>query len=640
METHNRPEVPALLTERYANDDLAAQLQTMEQFAPYPTADDRAAWEGLPAALRQADIAAAEARLAMQWPALPATVFMQFRRDGNRSNFEELSFERRSALNDLVIGECQEAKGRFVDDIINGLWCTCEESFWGVPAHNDSSRFPGTPLPDTADRIIDLFAGETAGLLAWTCYLLRTRLDAVHPVIYDRLEREMQERIIQPYLTRDDYWWMGLQTDARGRPLARLNNWTPWCVSNCLTAVLLLEPDRERRLAAVLKALRSLDRFLEVYHADGGCDEGPSYWGRAGASMFDCLNLLQQATGGLVDVWEEPLIQNMGRYIYRVHIDGDWFVNFADCPARVRIPTHLVYLYGRRIGDDGLVAMGAGFHRERLAEGQPLGRASGLLRRLPATFSAAQLDALSLRCPYVRDVWMEGLQVMTAREREGSAEGLYLAAKGGHNAESHNHNDVGQFIVYCDGQPVLIDAGVERYTAKTFSPQRYEIWTMQSAYHNLPTIGGVQQVPGHTRAAAETHYEMDDSVARLCLDIAPAYPEEAQLRRWYRTCELRRGTQAAVVVRDRFELAEAMPATLSLITPREPTLEAEGRLRLPGTTDAVVSFDAVALRPVIETIDIADERLQLAWGGRLYRVLLESREPMDSGDWELWVEAG
>ena len=74
--------------------------------------------------------------------------------------------------------------------------------------------------------------------------------------------------------------------------------------------------------------------------------------------------------------------------------------------------------------------------------------------------------------------------------------GFYLAAKGGHNAESHNHNDVGNFIVYADGRPVLIDAGVGTYTAKTFSPQRYEIWTMQSAYHNLPTINGFLQKDG------------------------------------------------------------------------------------------------------------------------------------------------
>ena len=75
--------------------------------------------------------------------------------------------------------------------------------------------------------------------------------------------------------------------------------------------------------------------------------------------------------------------------------------------------------------------------------------------------------------------------------REGSAEGLCLAAQGGTNGQSHNHNDVGNFVVYADGLPAIIDVGVETYTAKTFSSPRYGIWTMQSAYHNCPTIDGV-----------------------------------------------------------------------------------------------------------------------------------------------------
>ncbi len=90
--------------------------------------------------------------------------------------------------------------------------------------------------------------------------------------------------------------------------------------------------------------------------------------------------------------------------------------------------------------------------------------------------------------------------------KRGSARGLTVAAKGGHNDESHNHNDVGEFVVYCDGKPLLIDAGVETYSRKTFSPQRYEIWTMQSAYHNLPTIDGVQQAPGAAFAARDVTY--------------------------------------------------------------------------------------------------------------------------------------
>ena len=128
-------------------------------------------------------------------------------------------------------------------------------------------------------------------------------------------------------------------------------------------------------------------------------------------------------------------------------------------------------------------------------------------------FSAAEIAQAEAYAPQPRDVWLPVIEVMAARDQARSARGLYVAAKGGHNNESHNHNDIGEFVVYLDGLPLLIDAGVETYSRKTFSPQRYEIWTMQSAYHSLPTIDGVQQSPGEQFAARDVHYAADDDHA-------------------------------------------------------------------------------------------------------------------------------
>src|SRR5690606_18179290 len=161
------------------------------------------------------------------WPALPATLFMEYARNGNRRNFERASFARRGALEGLITAECVEGSGRFIDDIVNGIWAICEESFWGVPAHNAVHGLPGSPLPDTADPIIDLFAAETGALLAFAHYLLKSRLDGVSELIADRIVRETKARIIDPFLERDDFWWMGLVGDRW------VNNWNPWCTSNC-----------------------------------------------------------------------------------------------------------------------------------------------------------------------------------------------------------------------------------------------------------------------------------------------------------------------------------------------------------------------------------------------------------------------
>src|SRR5512137_2286293 len=83
---------------------------------------------------------------------------------------------------------------------------------------------------------------------------------------------------------------------------------------------LTAEPDAEHRVQLVHKLLRSLDSFLRFYPADGSCDEGPGYWGHAGGSLLDCLDLLHSASAGKLDVYAEPLVQEIGRFIYRAYI--------------------------------------------------------------------------------------------------------------------------------------------------------------------------------------------------------------------------------------------------------------------------------------------------------------------------------
>ncbi len=619
-----------MLEERYGST-VEDWLVPADSYHAFPAADDREAWEGLLPDVRCAVIAAGEEVRGCEWPPLPAALYMEFSRTGNRSRYERRYFQRRSALAELVIAECAEGAGRFLDDIVNGLWSICEESTWVVPAHNRHSG-AGEPLPDVTDPFIDLFAGDTGALLALTHNLLGARLDAVSDRICSRLRAEVKARILDPFLSHDDFWWMG-SSERR-----RLNNWSPWCVSNCLAASLLLEADQGRRARAVRKAIVILDRFLAGYHADGGCDEGPGYWTVAGGALLDCLELLHGASGGAVDVYGEPLIQEIGRYIHRVHISGDYYVNFADCNARLQIPAGLVYRYGRRTGDEELSALGSWAYAGQNAVGVRRGK---LLRALADLFCTGGIDERA-DPPLVRDVWLDGIEVMVARERGGSDDGLYLAAKGGHNDESHNHNDVGSFIVYCDGAPVMIDAGVGTYTAKTFSAQRYELWTMQSAYHNLPTVNGVQQQAGERFSARDVHYHAGDDAAELSLDIAGAYPEPAGIRSWRRTLRLARRADAHVEIVDDFALAPPAPEiTLSLMTACAPSVESPGVILLSASAGPVrLTYDPSALAPSVERIELDDERLCSSWGDRLFRIVLRVAQATDRGVLITRIERG
>jgi len=621
-----------MLAEHRYYDRLESVLLPREKYKPFPKAQERELWEQLPNQLREKLIREGEERLPFEWPALPAVRYMDFVRNGNRSRYEEVYFNRRQALAQLVMAECAEGQGRFIGQIINGIWCLCEESYWVVPAHMyNSQKSRGDALPDVTDPVIDLFAGETAGLLSWTLYLLEEQLDRESPMIGKRVRYEMKRRILDPFLEREDFWWMGLSGDRR------VNNWNPWCNSNCMTAFLICETDESRRVQALRKAMRSLDSFLAVYHSDGGCDEGPGYWSRAGGSLFDCLELLHGATGGAFHVYDDPLVQNIGRYIYRAHISGSYYVNFADGDTLLNIPAELVARYGKRIGDGNMYALGAAsLNLERLTSDKIV----SLFRLIPSVLNYAELEAERAVPPFVRDVWMDGIQFMAARERGGTDRGLFLAAKGGHNAESHNHNDVGQFIVYADGKPFIIDVGVETYTKKTFSERRYEIWTMRSGYHNLPTIDGAEQQAGKEYCATDVQYRTNDDEAELTLNIASAYPDHAGIASWYRTCLLERKETARIEVIDRFSLTQSTEEIfLSLMTPCEPQWE-DGAITLvhDASLKLRIRYDADRLAGTSEPVAVEDKKLRNVWGDKLHRIILKAKSPAKEGTWKLRIE--
>lgn len=624
----------SVLTGRFTPERVRNHLIPSDTWRPYPPIDDRRAWAAVTGATRAALVERAAQRAGMAWPELPASVFLDFARNGNRSRYERPHFERREALIQLVLGECAEAEGRFLDDIVNGVWALCEESFWGVSAHSYSRRFE-RGLPDTEFPVVDLFAAETGSLLAWTHYLLRPALSDELPVVLDRIEREVHSRILEPYRAVDDWMWLGFTQRADGRPP---NNWNPWIHSNVLAADLLLEPDAEIRAATVDRTLTGIDAFLAGYHSDGGCDEGISYWGRAGGSLFDCLDLLARASDDQLNAFDIPLVQEIGRYAYRAHIGGAWYVNFADGAAKTTPEPGVVYHYGKRIGDPKLMAQAA--EAERTRKGLPETKLS-IGRVLASTFDPIADEVASQPPPLVRESWMDGIQVLTARERDGSTDGLFLAAKGGHNAESHNHNDVGHFIVGLDGAPVLIDVGVETYTRKTFSAERYEIWTMQSAYHNLPTIDGHQQVAGPEFQARDVEAKVSADAAELSLDIAAAYPGEAGIRSWRRSARLDRGTEPEITLRDEWEL-ESAPAqlALSLMAASDVELVEPGVLRCTGVRRPLdVRYDPAVFNAEIERIAIDDTRLSPVWGDYVSRIQLHVSAPAAQGDWTVTMSA-
>jgi len=602
-----------LLTGGLSERSLAAALIPAARWHPYPTIQDRADWEAVPQEIRAGFIREAQQYLGTTWERIPATVTLQYIRNGTRSNYDGMNTRQREKLATLVFAEVFENAGHFLDQIADGIWAISEQTFWGSTAHLGMQR-AGNGLPDVTEPIVDLFAAETGALLAWTDYLLGDRLDKVSPLLRKRIRAEVDRRLLTPALERDDFWWMGFGERKN------VNNWNPWINSNWLAAALLLEADPARRTRSVYKIMRSLDNFINIYPDDGASDEGPGYWGRAGASLFDNLELLRSATNGTIDIYRAPLVRNMGQYIYRVYIKDQYFIPMGDASAKLTPDAELVYQYGKRIGDPLMQGFGA-LLAQRRGPYRPGSSSPG--RILPALLVAREIATAQVAEPLLGSVWLADLQLMAARSTPDSGMGWYVAAWGGHNAQSHNHNDVGNFIVYGDGKPVLIDLGVETYSAKTFSSQRYDIWTMQSAYHNLPTINGVMQAAGREFQAKDVSFNETANRVTFSADLASAYPAAAAVRRWQRRVTLDRQAPA-VELEDRYELAQwKEPVRLNLMTALSVDASKPGAVHLGGRY--VLTFDAHELHATAEEIPISDEHLRSVWGDRVERLVLTTQ---------------
>ncbi|WP_454686938.1 heparinase II/III domain-containing protein [Agrobacterium leguminum] len=580
-------EMMRLLPERFA--DFGAELTAQKIRSSAPGAFSRSLIE------------AAEQTLDEPWPTILAGDYREYSRTGNRDRFEALYFSRRLKLNTLVLGECAEGQGRFLDAIIDGLWLICEESGWQLPAHNSHIRGgPRDPLPDPQNPVIDLFAAETGANLALCLHLLTPELERANANLVSRIRAEIDRRITRPYLTRH-FWWMGNGDE-------RMNNWTAWITQNVLLSTLLLPTDQSTRRSVVEKALKSLDAFQKDYAEDGACEEGVLYYGHAALCLFGAMSILEaSAPGSMAPLFHAPKLRSMAEFILNMHVAEDRFFNFADAPAKVETSGVREYLFGKAVSSPRLQAFAAACWNR--SPDRLMCKEWNLWYRVQAVLAMPELSAPVPVEPAKTDIAYPGIGLAIARD------GVFdLAVKAGNNGESHNHNDVGSFTLYKNGVPFIIDVGVETYTAKTFSPQRYDIWTMQSAFHNLPTFGGVMQAAGAEFAARDFVTEFSEEQAEVSFDIAGAYPALARVEHYRRRVRLLRGSHVEVF--DDYQGGQE--AVLSLMAAEKPAVMPD-RLIFAGLGEIACEG---AGEPAIEAITINDARLRQSWPPVIYRILI------------------
>lgn len=426
---------------------------------------------------------------------LPYSLMTQFVETGKRKPFEREYFSRRKRLNTLALWARLEKNNTDVTHLEDTMWAICDEVTWALPAH-----LPPSSLRDGSARYhIDLFAAETGFALSEILFLLQEDISAA---VVERTQREIRERIIDAYLRQTFHWEQAE------------HNWAAVCAGSVGATVLYTLKAAERLTTVLHRVLGSMACYLNGFDKDGACREGLVYWTYGFGFYTYFSELLRQRTAGRIDLLQGEKVQAIARFQQKMMLTGDHIVSFSDSARRSTYQVGLTHRLKQRFPG---VEVPDVIARAGLTD-DPCGRWAHAVRnviwRTPNVQEGLQ-DAIDV-LPEAQ--WLVARQ----RTRQGTA---CFAAKGGHNGEPHNHNDVGTFLFHVEGDTLLTDTGYGEYTKAYFGPERYTLIVNSSAGHSVPIIEGTWQKPGRKYAAVLTDTEVTDHRAEMSLDLTRAYAD-------------------------------------------------------------------------------------------------------------------
>ncbi len=472
-------------------------------------------------------------------PELTDALYRDYAATGTRIHFEKIYFERRRRLARAAIAllatpnAARDPQHPVHRSFIDKLEDIFAEGSWALPAHvsdNPSGRDP---------QVIDLFAAETANLMAELLHVFNSLIPKEQQAI---IRRKLRRDIFENYLSADR-WWM-----------RTTNNWNAVCHQGVVGAALTIEDDPALLAALVVKAAGHLPTFIDGFGDDGACSEGPAYWSY-GFGWFTLLNeQLETRTRGELSLFaNHPKIARIAAYGPAMSLSNGYVVNFSDCPPTAELRASTLQYLGTTLHSPECLSLAiqnqARFmNPEKLEELCDISRSDFLFysrfflqpppppppqpqqSTAPADGSASKKST----------TFLPSLGVWVVRACDARGNTWELAAKGGHNAEHHNHNDVGNFILHINGHPMIAEIGMPEYNASYFSAKRYTHFAARSLGHSLPLINGQEQQDGANYTATILRADTTANAGQFHFeaDLTAAYPAAANLRSFVRRLTL------------------------------------------------------------------------------------------------------
>ncbi|MBR4887637.1 MAG: heparinase II/III family protein [Clostridia bacterium] len=505
-------------------------------------------------------------------PVLPYSSFKLFHETGDREKAQSDPvtgyFPRRSRLHSFSKLAWLYGREEDISEMEDALWAVCDEYTWSLPAHLKRGEGENAFVDklENGDYMVDLFAAETADALAEISFHMG---DKLAPIIRKRIAHLLEERTFSQVL-QNTFGWM-----------SNKGNWATVCAGSVGMAAIYAIEDNAHLAEVLARILPACDTFLQGFSKDGACLEGIGYWGYGFSFFTHLADTLLQRTKGEIDLFDDPRVPKVAAFQQKCFFKGGRTVSFSDGSSHGKYVRNGLNCYLYRKYADTIQ---------------------------PPTAELYAYDGHSWSGSFRTLLWVE--DVPDVGDAYGcypledaqwylcsAANGVGIAAKGGHNAEPHNHNDVGSFQIFMNGEEFFSDLGSGEYTRQYFAADtRYDHLVNGSHGHSVPLVDGCVQKAGEEYAACNV--TVDET--GIAMDIAPAYGLEF-LPSLQRVVKFDRAAGTTTLT-DTFELVGEHEIRERFMVFGEITAE-------PGCIAVKMGEDVMTLSydPALFTVEVAEE---------------------------------
>lgn len=509
------------------------------------------------------------------FPPFVDSLYLHLNKTNVRLPGEIMMNARFNYLYRLTLAECLENQRRYIPAIEKALIALCDQKPWSIPAHDrDLRNYNGT------DYYVDLVVATAGNGIAQCVTMLDDRLS---PEVKARVQSAMREKIFRPiYRCLEEtkpFWWFTVT-----------NNWNSVCLAGVTGAALAMLSDKEERAYFVAAAEKYNVYGMKGYGDDGYCSEGVGYYNYGFRAYMLLREEVCRATRGEIDFFQNPKFVRIAQYGKKIQMINGVCPAYSDCRIGLSPDQSII--------DYCDYALGINSKNETYIFPKESNFSLYLIELFPdQAWKVKRTDEINQALKEESDplhAYYEKAGILIARPAIGSSCRLAISAKGGNNAENHNHNDIGSYATVMGSETMAGDQGGPfSYPGDFFTKEAYEKYKIKGSFgHPVPVVDGKSQSTGADAQGVVLKKELTGTKDLFSIDYTSAYPV-TNLNNLTRTFLYNREGEGSFTISDEFKAEAPISFETALTTRADWKILDDKRIQLiAGSEKMIVAIEA------------------------------------------------